>query len=464
MKFGTLRPDTAGNMTVIFSHTLNANEEVEVIPPRLEATRMWVKVLEESVVHTPLNSLPKLRSKWSPHFLTAFLSSRKPSTSAAQRDPLNSDRAFHDIGDLPDMALVLSAANIPDSEVDKFATKNRTGSPNQSPWPASAQSGATLLALLKKPVFPEDQLPPLMANALVKSTRLEHHRMLKTLSGIPDDLTHLPLPIAIVTHLYTLSKRKAWASTTLFKYLCTAQGALKILPLYRLDTPPIILSKDPNWTMAVKGARHLAVEHIPDQPPAATVDQVTRALSHATGTFKAHVRIIIMVGWLTAARLGCVRQLKSEDFSFKPESKQMDITFRRGKGVRARKSHYTVTTLIPASAWWAEITAFVKSKPGFLFPKKFPDTHLTKPLRFAGLEQRSIRRGSLQAMAALKTSPAVLMNFSGHISETTLNRYLDFGKKRADLASLSLEAAKALWKEQLATDEWWDITPDPLRF
>ena len=44
----------------------------------------------------------------------------------------------------------------------------------------------------------------------------------------------------------------------------------------------------------------------------------------------------------------------------------------------------------------------------------------------------------------------------------TLNRYLDFGKKRNDLATKSLDAAKALWKEDLLSDSWWHITPEPL--
>lgn len=50
-----------------------------------------------------------------------------------------------------------------------------------------------------------------------------------------------------------------------------------------------------------------------------------------------------------------------------------------------------------------------------------------------------------------------LMNFSGHASVKTLHRDLNFGEKSARIATNSLEAAKALWKEDLAKDEWWDI-------
>lgn len=273
--------------------------------------------------------------------------------------------------------------------------------------------------------------------------------MLNTLMEMPDELLEMPVPLAIATLLWKQYIAKQWKPTTLFKYLCTAQGALRILPLYRNRSPSVLLSKDVAWSMIMKGARHMAVEHIPKQPKAATINELFKAIRAADGFYKKHVRVAIILAWLTTGRMGCIRKLKSEDFEFLEEKKVINITFHRGKGVRAREQAYTVTTLIVSDHWWKEIKEFVHKRPGFLFPLALKDTAITTPLKAAGIEQRSIRRGALQIMAAQKVPPAVLMNFSGHTSEKTLNRYLDFGKKRADLQEASMIAAKALWDEKL---------------
>ena len=44
------------------------------------------------------------------------------------------------------------------------------------------------------------------------------------------------------------------------------------------------------------------------------------------------------------------------------------------------------------------------------------------------LSTRAIRRGALQAMALKKVPIPALMKFSGHTNETTLKRYLDWGR------------------------------------
>jgi hypothetical protein len=286
--------------------------------------------------------------------------------------------------------------------------------------------------------------------------------MLTKLQDLPESCHRLPLPIAIATYLWQESVQHQWKPTTLFKYLCTAQGALRILPLYRYSAPSVILSNDPIWSMVMRGARQSAVEHIPLQPKAATHDDIIKALKATTGFYKKHVRVIIMLAWLTTSRLGCIRQLKSEDIAFDRKKKTMNITFRRGKGVRARKQAYTVTTLILSAEWWKEIHRYVKERPSFLFPASLKDSAITTPLKKAGIEQRSIRRGALQAMAADKVAPETLMNFSGHTSINTLNRYLDFGKKRADLASTSTAAARSLWNDDLLDTAWVEELNDPI--
>ena len=51
------------------------------------------------------------------------------------------------------------------------------------------------------------------------------------------------------------------------------------------------------------------------------------------------------------------------------------------------------------------------------------------------MEARSIRRGSLQTMASAGVPNADLMRYSGHSSERTLLRYLNWGAKASDMQS-----------------------------
>jgi hypothetical protein len=44
------------------------------------------------------------------------------------------------------------------------------------------------------------------------------------------------------------------------------------------------------------------------------------------------------------------------------------------------------------------------------------------------MEAKSVRRGSLQAMAACGVDHKTLMLYSGHLQETTLLRYLNWGR------------------------------------
>ena len=61
-----------------------------------------------------------------------------------------------------------------------------------------------------------------------------------------------------------------------------------------------------------------------------------------------------------------------------------------------------------------------------------------------GCKARSVRRGSLQAMAQAGVPLELLMRFSGHTQEKTLLRYLNWGALTANLQGAMKEAGKAL--------------------
>jgi hypothetical protein len=442
-------------MRVVFGkltdNSFNATMELDGTDHAISITPTIINIaelcLKRSIVNmSEITAIPTPGQFWEPRFATSIHIMRQANAASIRK--VGNDESV-DIGEVVDMAARHSMS-------DEAATILNVDSSYQKPPVAAGQiNGAQLRDLLRLPTIATADRPQLVNQALVPSTVSEHNRMLTKLQDMPESCHRLPLPIAIATYLWQESVQHQWKPTTLFKYLCTAQGALRILPLYRASSPSLILSNDPIWSMVMRGARQAAVEHIPAQPKAATHNDIIKALKATTGFYKKHVRVIIMLAWLTTSRLGCIRKLKSEDFHFNATKKTMDITFRRGKGVRARKQAYTVTTLIMGQEWWKEIVNYVKERPGFLFPASLKDSAITTPLKKAGIEQRSIRRGALQAMAADKVAPETLMNFSGHTSINTLNRYLDFGKKRADLSSTSTAAARSLWNNDLL-DEAWD--------
>ena len=103
----------------------------------------------------------------------------------------------------------------------------------------------------------------------------------------------------------------------------------------------------------------------------------------------------------------------------------MSVTFRRGKGVRLRGPYTVHTTAIGST----NMDAITKALPasGRIFNIKPEDMLSTFRLVDRTLEAKSIRRGSLQAMAQHGVPVDTLMLYSGHTCEKTLLRYLDWG-------------------------------------
>ena len=81
-----------------------------------------------------------------------------------------------------------------------------------------------------------------------------------------------------------------------------------------------------------------------------------------------------------------------------------------------------------------------------MFPSSVKGEHLKDALRVINpdLEQRSIRRGALQAMAENGVSEEMLMRFSGHTQVTTLRRYLNWNQKNSLVRATQISSAKHL--------------------
>jgi integrase len=156
------------------------------------------------------------------------------------------------------------------------------------------------------------------------------------------------------------------------------------------------------------------------------------------------------LAWLTAARVGCILQLTRDNVTL--VGSHLTVQFRRGKGVKAR-GPYTVPTACPA-AWLPRLTAFLATRTDSDWLWPYPDLRqrtaaslaFTRSLRAAhpALEQRSLRRGALQVMAACGVDEATLLTYSGHTNVTMLRRYLDWGRKGEAIARVARAAAAHL--------------------
>jgi hypothetical protein len=154
----------------------------------------------------------------------------------------------------------------------------------------------------------------------------------------------------------------------------------------------------------------------------------------------------ILLAWVSAARCGCILQLRRQDVTFTPDGR-LSLLFRRGKGALVR-GPYTVHTCVPPSALADFQLLLVDLPPSQkIFPATTKGSDLKEALREAQtpneplLEQRSIRRGSLMALAGTGISEKELLHFSGHTNGTTLRRYLDWGRASKHLGETMLRGA-----------------------
>lgn len=287
----------------------------------------------------------------------------------------------------------------------------------------AALSGSYLIELLKRP-------PPVIPNialmSFVKTTHQEHRRMLKLLLTMPEPLQRRPLAEAVLEFIMRRRRSRGWRWSTTIKYLACAQGALSSLPLYRACRTPILLSKDTVWTHGIRATARKARAELPQQPTAATWKEVEKCLrtERSLPTF-----VAVLLAWFTAARVGCILQLTKADVTMHNDF-TMSVRFTRGKSALLRASAYTVHTAPIPHEFQDRLQRWMAERHTWLFPRETTGTQVKLALRRVNstLEQRSLRRGSLQALSrAPGMTDENLLLFSGHSNVRTLRRYLNWG-------------------------------------
>jgi len=304
----------------------------------------------------------------------------------------------------------------------------------------AALKGHHLRALLE---LSPANIPSIVRLSMVKTTWHEHSRMLKVLRNMPNDLLNLPVADAVLETLMRLRQAKKWRWSTTIKYLATCQGALAQLPLHRATPTPILLRLSPVWVAGLRATARQARFELPNQPKAATWQQVKSTLKNEASilTFSA-----ILLAWMTSARVGCILQLSKNDITWHPDN-SLSVRFRKGKGVLLRGTAYTVHTGQIPQDLQPRLKRFMEDRRSILFPPEYKGDAVRLALRRTDphLEQRSLRRGSLQALAAQKNmTDEVLLLFSGHSTTKTLRRYLNWGVLAAHTRRLMCPAGSLL--------------------
>ena len=291
----------------------------------------------------------------------------------------------------------------------------------------------------------EQKVNDLAQRALAVSTVKAHKRMLRFLSRIPQKYQDLNLDRALEQYFLDMKREKRWLPTTMVVKMATAHGALRLLPLYAEGELPVLMRESPLWMSAMKAAAKMAKQHPPVQPTAATWKEVEAAISKETDTA---VRMALLLTWLTCGRGGDVLLLKPGNVELTDREtkggkvRMMSVGFWKGKTVKTRGS-YTVFTQPPPPTLLEEWKAYQKSAEGsnYLF-KGVRGSQIKDALRRANpkLEQRSLRRGAIQALAATGLKDEELLHYSGHTNVTMLRRYLNFGKVSGEGTRLASQA------------------------
>ena len=268
-----------------------------------------------------------------------------------------------------------------------------------------------------------------------------------------------PLIDGMIAAIEGLRVERKWRWSTTLSKATTIQGALAILPLYFHHCLSVNLKDSAVWKKEVSSMGKKTKEEIPTQARPATAEDVLKAI-RGERLFRPQIAIALMLGWLTCARLGCILQLEKKDVLC--QEGRLAITFRRGKGVRVR-GPYTVDTQPLPKEWMELYEKYTEErKTERLFPQSLQGSDLCAALRkiHPVLEQRSIRRGSLQAMAANKVDEPTLMRFSGHTQVATLRRYLNWNRENAKVQDEMQAAATSLIPKELSTTPV--VTPAPV--
>lgn len=295
-----------------------------------------------------------------------------------------------------------------------------------------------------------DLAKALVRKALAKETRMSHVRILRAVGEAAQHLVTTENPLAntqAVPWLIDWIKQRAtegrWKWSTVSAHMGVLQSAMNYVQTYVKDVAGAWhLWTDTNWKLAMRTARTKAMAERPMQALPATTEQVLRACKLATP----EVAFVLAVTWITFGRSGALIQLRREDVELKDTANgdtTFTITIMRGKSNRLGQDPHSITgKLGDFSIYVKPIVNSITNPKQFIIhaPSSLHRDNIRKDMKSAlrsannepRLENRSLRRGSLQTMAAAGATTQMLLACSGHSSVKSLKRYLNFGRVMTD--------------------------------
>ena len=380
----------------------------------------------------PPYEVPDVRDKDTP-FVSTFHEPWEIPPDEAERDRVPATPDSHD-DDAPDPA-------VPDPVVPPdFYTGE--GDPKLPPLAQASAARLTALAWAN----PDFARAP-VRKGLAYATRLDHVKMLhnvaEEIAGLPNDSNQRHNLVArwLIGYVERQSRKRDWNASTKLTNISSIQSAMHHLPLYMPTTMSWRLYEDSHWKMMCRNARIRAAQDLPDQALPATTDQVFKACKLAAVT-NAHVAASIALTWVTSARSSQIVQLKAGEVDLiqGPDGSQIvKVVLCRGKSNRLQQQANAVHAdlgdfarfVVPILERRTDPNAFLFPAPSRQQRKDFLG-RIKDSLRNANneprLENRSLRRGSLQSLALSDASSKVLLACSGHSTVKSLKRYLNFGR------------------------------------
>ncbi len=393
--------------------------------PAPNVTYATIEVIRDPTITTTNATTPAALSAHAQHVPTINNLQPPHAVDAEQQPATPHDPPLEDLSDtstdedtdednLAPLPNLWTADNIPTPDF------HCGGTPTPDP---AAMKGSALTTIL----LDDTRTPEMAKIGLTKATRQGHRRILRDLVCLPANLAHAPLVTALIEHINRHRRARRWQWSTTLTKMAATQGALRLLPLYS-NSPSIDLRDNPMWLQAMRTARRETQCEIGHQPKALSVEDMKQAVAKEANH---NIRAALITAWLTAARGGCTLQLRRENLDL--QDNRLAVQFRKGKSVIAR-GPYTVHTTVPDWAAPMFTTWLAAKRKGLLFPKVTGE-ELKNALRrvHRSYEQRSIRRGSLQAMSLAGCSDEDLLLYSGHTNLKTLRRYLDWGMRSGDM-------------------------------
>ena len=384
--------------------------------------------------------------------MTRALALPTPKSKQRVGKPPTFDQQQHTLGELPS-----------EDEIPVAKAAFRDGWKN-APHPADVTGSHVLEWTFA------DEVPDTLRNTRHPQTFQHHRKFLRMLQAFlrnsePDWQRHALVVIA-VRLLETLADLRKWKPQTLFREACSAQGALNSLPVYSDFPQAVNLCKEPMWRLKLEEWGTLSRQAQPHNQAAAGFENIIQAVESVPAD-DLLTRSALILQWTMAARVGDVLNLRYGDIAWGglsgPERYNLKVTVKEGKVMRKRDP-YTVPTKVTYHVHAEILDRFFKSiepksEATPLFPRRQRHSShqqflIRKALKQAGanLNTRAIRRGALQVMADNGVSLNVLATFSGHKSEDTLLRYLNWGRNASERTEASQKAAVHLGRSPTSRD------------